>query len=157
MALLSISSSDLADSGWNTAVGCGVLASPAITMAFVNGLAFVFFMTSRLRNDWATKGAIGVGVASIPISFLVSCAVCLAIPGSRFALIADDSISKMLKLAVLQGIAGAVIDYLVSKKPNIATAVGLCGALATYIGPLPFVALGALGTKLGVEFVLSGR
>ncbi len=149
-----VSSSDVTNCGWNTAVGFGVLAACAGTALAVRMLAGAAINSSKTMNEkeqdtyrqYAQYAGVALGLA-------VAGAAYKFIPNSRFALITDDSNGKMLKLGVLQTVFGAFIDYFVSKDCPTGAVVGLGGALATRCGNLVLPALGVVGAGLGSGYI----
>jgi hypothetical protein len=87
------------------------------------------------------SAVIGCGAAAVAYFF---------VPGSRFALISDDSVSKNLKLQIVQCIVGLIIDKFVGNKCYTATVVTLSGVPAAGpYGYLILASLGAVGAGLG--------
>lgn len=149
-----VSRSDVTNCGWNTAVGFGVLGACAISAYIVRLIAFKAIEASKTMergdkedyNQYAQYGSVVLGLA-------VAGAAYMYIPGSRFALITDESTSKMLKLGAVQTVVGAAIDYFVSEEFYSAAIIGLGGALATRCGNLVLAGLGVVGTGLGSGFI----
>jgi hypothetical protein len=154
MAIWGVSGSDVTNCGWNTVIGGGVLLGCATTAYLVRLLAskaLASAKTMQIKDKQAyMQYAQYVGVA---LGVGISGAAYLLIPGSRFALITDESTSKALKLGVLQTVVGVIIDNFVSKDFTTAAVVGLGGAAATRFGNLVLPVLGLVGTGLGSGFI----
>ena len=146
-----VSSSDVINYGKNTAVGFGVLAGCAAAAYVVKAAAVRVFAAAnknastdeKKNHDFYSKclGA-AAGLATAFAAYRL-------IPGSRFALISDESTSKMFKLGIVQTVIGLTIDSIVSEKCHTAAIVGFGGAAATRFGHLVLVGFGALGAGLG--------
>jgi hypothetical protein len=152
MTVWGISGSDVTNYGWNTAVGFGVVGACAATAYAVRLLAAkvtppptkglaALEMKSRAQLIKYTP------LASLVLGLAVAGAAYVFIPNSRFALITDDSTSSMLKLGVLQGIAGTIL--FVTKRAYSGAIVTLGGVLATRFGNLGLAGLGVVGAVLG--------
>ncbi|HEY5236425.1 MAG TPA: hypothetical protein VIJ14_09625 [Rhabdochlamydiaceae bacterium] len=151
MALWGVSGSDVTNYGWNTAVGFGVLVGCAATAYAVKYVAAMALASSKtMKQD--TKDSYSA-YAGIALGLAAAAAAYKFVPASRFALISDDSTSKMFKLGIVQTIVGLIIDGFVSTEFNTAAIVGFGGAAVTRFGYLPLAALGAVGAGLGSGFI----
>jgi hypothetical protein len=149
MALWGVSGLDVKNAGWNGAVGLAVGAGCFGVVWCVKKLALLahgYFYSKKQSYAYATYGsfAVGVGVAILANKY---------VSNSRFALITNASISKMLKLGAVQTVVGFILDCL---KGNIAentslilTAVGTGTALAGYCSKYALFGFGAAGALLG--------
>jgi hypothetical protein len=154
MAIWGVSSSDVTNCGWNTVIGGGVLLGCATTAYLVRLLASKALASATTMKTKDKQAYMQYAqYAGVVLGLAVAGAAYWFIPNSRFALITDDSTSKMLKLGVLQVVAGAIIDNFVSKDFNTAAVVGLGGALATRCGNLVLPVLGLVGAGLGAGFI----
>lgn len=159
MALWGISGSDVKNAGWNTAVGIGVAAGCFAVAYGVKKLALYFFDRRVLTPEpekrenfekWTNRATCALGLAA-------SYAANAYLPGSRFALIMDNSTAKALKLALIQGFVGLFADSLVHKKPAtpIFTVLGIGVALAGRVSAYTVFGLGAVGTVIGSGLIAS--
>jgi len=150
MALWGVSRSDVTNNGWNTVVGVGVVAGCVAAALVVKTIAAKCFATwnKKPSDTEKSKHAFYSSTLGAAAGLAATAALCYFIPGSRFALITDDSISKMFKLGAAQAVSGFVIDYFANSN-YIATIVGLGGAVATRFAYPVLGALGAVGAGLG--------
>jgi len=149
MTLWSVSVSDFYNSRWNTGIGLGVFLGGLATAGIVTGIAKKALSSDKINEQqykYAQYGSALLGLAVVGAAYLY-------LPGSSFALITDDSTSKMLKLAVLQTVVGLALDRFVFKNYPFAGVGNLCGALSTRIGFLPLAVYGIIGTAIGSQFI----
>ncbi len=140
-----VTASDFNNCKWNTGIGLGMFLSCLATAGIVTAIAKKALASAKI-NEYAQYGSALLGLAVIGAAYLY-------LPNSSFALITDDSTSKMLKLAVLQTVVGAAFDYFVFNNAPFAGVGGLCGALSTRVGFLPLAVYGIIGTGIGSGFI----
>jgi hypothetical protein len=154
MALWGVSSSDVTNCGWNTVVGCDVLLACASTAYIVKKLAGWISAQSNEQGQIIYSQTVNSQIAGAVMGCGVAVAACIFVPGSRFALISDDSVGKIFKLQIVQTVVGLIIDKFVGNKCHTATFVATSCAAAT--GPYGYfilASLGAVGAGLGSGFL----
>ena len=152
MLIMGISSSDLKNAGWNLAVGAGVASGCGLVAYCVKKIGIAVFQSKDPNVDktkvvnlskWAGIAA-GVGVAVY---------VNLHAPAYRIALINDPSLSKMLKLGLVQTIVGLIGDCIKDFEHPIFMMLGATGALAGYCSRYALICFGAFGALVGVNHI----
>jgi len=152
MAFWGITRTDVANCGWNAAVGIGVLVGCEVVAFSVNKIAqkgYTFFYPRAWPNEiknfngYASTGSLAVGLVA-------SYAAYAYLPSSRFALVTNFSTDTMPKLVAITTVAGIALHYLTSWQLFIPfSIVGPLGALSTRYTSYATLAFGAVGAFLG--------
>ena len=161
MALGGVSVSDLKTFGFNTVVCAGVVGSCAAVAWLVKKLAlmgFARFVPAKAKENQEETTARHEKFASmigLALGLGAAFAAYKLIPTSRFALVANDSNSKALKLGVIQFLFGFMIDCYLTKGFYNGMAVGVGSTAATRFAPLalPVAGLGLYGAAVGAGYL----
>jgi hypothetical protein len=159
MALWGVSGLDVKNAGWNGAVGLAVGASclgvawgakklALLVYHYVNSSSYFKSAPTQKQIDaFATKAGYGSCIAGLGALAVASWYV----SNSRFALITDASISKMLKLGAVQTAVGLIFDLIAKNTLPIPifTAIGAGVALAGHYSKLALFSFGVAGALLG--------
>jgi hypothetical protein len=152
MLIMGISTLDLKNAGWNLVVGAGVASGCGLVAYCVKKIGMAAFKSKDPIVD-KTKGfnfskwagiAAGIGIA-----------VYVNAHGStyRITLINDPAIGKMLKLGLVQTIAGLILDCCVDNENPVFMILGATGAMAGHWSRYGLISFGALGALVGVDHV----
>ena len=147
MSIMGISRSDLNNSGWNLAVGAGVASGCALVAYLVKRTGVAILNPKALKkNSHLTHRCelAGAAVGTLAAFYMNS-----HISASRYALINDPSLGKMLKLGLVQAVAGLFLDCIMDLTKTVLTIFGAGGAVAGYSSRYALIGFGALGALIG--------
>jgi hypothetical protein len=153
MPITGISGSDLKHASWNftvatgVALTCGWVARRVCTYAHKRAHYYLKPkpQSTEAKRAWNiaqwTGVAAGVGVASL---------VHWKISGSRFGLIHNPSLDKMLKLGAGQAALGLALDLWIKTGRPFFTGFGAAVAAAGLWSRYSLIGIGAIGALVGV-------
>jgi len=160
MPIIGISGSDLKNSGQNLAVAAAMTTSSAVVAWGVRKLVSkIFDRVSPLPLNASTNeknkrnGRVGFTNLGLGLAAGVGAAwyVNSKISASRYALITDPSLGKMLKLGIVQTVAGFCIDYMLGHEMPGFTVFGAGAAIAGHWSRYSYIGFGAFGALIGLN------